>query len=216
MSSIAWVREFTGGTVQPEFVAEGVFAGSPACASTERHYKPGTSKYSRYREAAIPAPVATAVFIEYTNSDKVEVDCVTWLCSKHAGTIKSVMARSNWRYSSVEFAEGVKPEDVIRMGVTTFMANVKAEKVREKDKAKADREAAELARAREGWVEQRADYNSRANLWKATLVDPDRYGRVFIRTVAAEMTPSEARHYATRLMALADEAADKTAVAVKP
>lgn len=202
------------------FVDAGVFAGSPACASTQRHYKPGTSQYNRWRTEPLPAPAATTVFIEYMSNTKVEVDYVTFVCPTHAAPIKSSITRDS-RYShDIEWAKGVDPADVAR-DVEGFIKGVATEKKRLHEQEQQEFEAAELARVRAGWNKVRADYNSavgdpafRKFVVRANPINE--FGLSLVTTVRADMTPNEAREYAARLIEAADLAADMSALAKRP
>lgn len=214
-----------GDVLQPLLVEGGVFAGSVACQSTDRHYAKGTSRTYRYRAEAIPAPAANGVFIEWNSSSKERVDYITFACPEHGRPIKANITRGNWAGRDTEWVEGVTPDEVVKMGVREFIeARTKMEKM-SRDAAKARYEAQQLAHVREHWAAKRARYNAtefgsnreeKQVHYNASLSEPDEYGRTFVVTVRADMTPTEARDYAQRLLALADKAADQTAVAVKP
>jgi hypothetical protein len=203
---------------QVNLVADGMFKGSPACQSTENHYKPGVSRGYRWRETPEPAPVASGVFIEWRSRDKKSIDYITFLCPKHGGPVKSIITRSSWRAGDIEYLPDVTPDDVMRVGVEQFIAQLVQMAKYERDAAKAGEEARILAIRRDGWKENRDNYHSRSQRHPALLtnVADDYFGRVFVVTTRADMTPNEAREYAHRLLAMADEAADLTAVAVKP
>lgn len=207
-------------TEDVSLVPSGIFAGEPECTASESHYPAGTSRHNRWRATPMPTPAATGVFIEWTNSQKKGIDFIALLCNKHGGTIKSIISRSSWRSGDLEWAEGVSPADVMRIGVEAFIAA----RIQTEQHAKAAQEAQyranELATAREGWAEHRADYNEPAGKRKQVILlsnqSDDPYARVFVVSTRNDMTPNEARAYAAELLRFADQAADQTAMAVKP
>ena len=201
-------------------VEAGVFAGSPACSSTDKHYPRGTSRHYRWQAEPLPTPAATGVFVEYTGSSKQVPEYVALLCPEHGAPIKSSLTRGSWSNSDVEFFPDVKPEDVAR-DVEGWLVRLAADKKREKETREQEVAAAELARVRENWSAKRRDYNAPVgdpafHKYVVNESGPNEFGLIHVTTIRADMTPNEAREYARRLIEAAGRAEDKSALARRP